>query len=131
MADLPVRIQRKRTKGFKLPPGCICCTRPGKWGNPFKAGINRDEHGRYWCVLGPGMGLRGLVCDDEADAVATALDLFRGWLIQPERRERFRAGLADAKFLGCWCPVPKSGEPDRCHVAVIIETLWGAEVRDG
>ena len=31
----PLRIQRKRTKGFRLPSGAICVTRPGKWGNPF------------------------------------------------------------------------------------------------
>ena len=31
----PKRIQRKRTKGWRLPEGAICVTRPGKWGNPF------------------------------------------------------------------------------------------------
>jgi hypothetical protein len=31
----PQRIQRKRTRGFKLPPNTVCVTRPGKWGNPF------------------------------------------------------------------------------------------------
>ena len=30
------RIQRKRTKGFKLPEGTICITRGTKWGNPMK-----------------------------------------------------------------------------------------------
>jgi hypothetical protein len=118
----PARIQRKRTKGWKAPEGTIMCTRPGPWGNPFKPGINRDEHGRYWCVLGPGMGLRGLVCDDEPDAVATALDLFRGWLAKPERLMRFRSGFANAKFLACWCPV----ESPNCHVEIILETLRGA-----
>ena len=35
----PVRLQRKRTKGFKLesPNGLpvVCVNRPTKWGNPF------------------------------------------------------------------------------------------------
>lgn len=31
----PIRVQRKRTKGFRLPPNTISVTRPGKWGNPF------------------------------------------------------------------------------------------------
>lgn len=31
----PKRIQRKRTKGWRLPHGATCVTRPGKWGNPF------------------------------------------------------------------------------------------------
>ena len=32
---MPKRIQRKRTKGWRLPEGAICVTHPGKWGNPF------------------------------------------------------------------------------------------------
>lgn len=32
----PKRIQRKRTKGWKMPPNTIIITRPGKWGNPLK-----------------------------------------------------------------------------------------------
>lgn len=35
MADMPKRIQRKRTKGWRLPENTVCVTRPGKWGNPF------------------------------------------------------------------------------------------------
>ena len=34
--ELPVRVQRKRTKGFKLPENTVCVTRGTKWGNPFK-----------------------------------------------------------------------------------------------
>ena len=32
----PIRIQRKRTKGWRMPPNTVSVTRPGKWGNPFK-----------------------------------------------------------------------------------------------
>lgn len=32
---MPERIQRKRTKGFKLPENTVCVTRGTKWGNPF------------------------------------------------------------------------------------------------
>ena len=32
---MPKRIQRKRTKGWRLPAGAKCVTRPGKYGNPF------------------------------------------------------------------------------------------------
>lgn len=37
---MPVRIQRKRTKGWKMPENTVSVTRPGKWGNPFKVGID-------------------------------------------------------------------------------------------
>ena len=30
------RIQRKRTKGWRLPPNTVCITRGTKWGNPLK-----------------------------------------------------------------------------------------------
>lgn len=30
------RVQRKRSKDFKLPENTVCVNRPTKWGNPFK-----------------------------------------------------------------------------------------------
>lgn len=32
----PVRIQRRRAKGWRLPANSKCVTRPGRWGNPFR-----------------------------------------------------------------------------------------------
>lgn len=34
----PVRIQRKRTKGWKMPANTVYVGRPTKYGNPFKVG---------------------------------------------------------------------------------------------
>lgn len=31
----PLRIQRKRSKGWKMPEGAVYVGRPTKWGNPF------------------------------------------------------------------------------------------------
>ncbi|WP_372897591.1 DUF4326 domain-containing protein, partial [Stieleria sp.] len=31
----PTRHQRRRTKGYRMPPGVVYVGRPGKWGNPF------------------------------------------------------------------------------------------------
>ncbi len=46
----PVRIQRKRTKGFRLRDACpndlpvVCVTRGTKWGNPFvKQAVEGNE----------------------------------------------------------------------------------------
>ncbi|MCP1384851.1 DUF4326 domain-containing protein [Runella salmonicolor] len=30
------RIQRKRTKGYRIPENAVSITRPGQWGNPVK-----------------------------------------------------------------------------------------------
>ena len=35
---MPERIQRKRTKGWKMPPNTVSVTRPGRYGNPFRVG---------------------------------------------------------------------------------------------
>ena len=43
----PIRVQRKRTKGWRMPPDTIYVGRGSKWGNPFKVGdLDADE-----CVL--------------------------------------------------------------------------------
>ena len=34
----PKRIQRQRTKGWRMPPNTIYCGRPSKWGNPYSFG---------------------------------------------------------------------------------------------
>lgn len=31
-----LRIQRKRTKGWRMPEGAVYCGRPSKWGNPYR-----------------------------------------------------------------------------------------------
>ena len=33
---MPKRVQRKRTKGWKMPKNCKYVGRPTKWGNPMK-----------------------------------------------------------------------------------------------
>jgi len=35
---MPVRIQRRRVKGWRMPENTVSVTRPGRWGNPFVAG---------------------------------------------------------------------------------------------
>lgn len=34
----PVRVQRRRVKGWKKPDGVVNVSRPSKWGNPFVVG---------------------------------------------------------------------------------------------
>lgn len=53
------RIQRRRTKGFRLPPNTVCVDRSTKLGNPFDW---RD----------------GLKIGNEAWAKGAAVDLLRG-----------------------------------------------------
>src|SRR5690554_3110442 len=48
---MPKRIQRKRTKGWRMPPGTLCANRPGFWGNPF-VGPDAVEVYRRWLTIG-------------------------------------------------------------------------------
>jgi hypothetical protein len=46
---MPIRIQRKRTKGWKMPENTIDCTRPGPWGNPFATSKNGySKENDFW-----------------------------------------------------------------------------------
>lgn len=43
----PKRIQRKRTKGWTMPPNTVYVGRPTIFGNPF---VVDDEHDAAWAV---------------------------------------------------------------------------------
>lgn len=103
----PVRIQRKRTKGWRMPPNTVCVTRPSKWGNPF---VLLSEEG--WPLIeGPGV-CEGVPDDDWDVARQRVVDLFR---------ERCVDKLPDLKSLrgknlACWCQIDQP-----CHADVLLE----------
>lgn len=43
---MPVRIQRRRVKGWRMPRGAVYVGRPSKWGNPYRIGMWRDFDAR-------------------------------------------------------------------------------------
>ena len=98
---MPVRIQRKRTKGYDMqkvsPNGLpvVYVGRPSDYGNPYK----------------PGCSVRGetLYLTDEC-IIQFELDLLE---LGKALREEYLAPLR-GKNLSCWC---KIGEP--CHADVL------------
>lgn len=45
----PKRIQRKRTKGWRMPENTVYVGRGSKWGNPCKVVVEQDrEHAVAW-----------------------------------------------------------------------------------
>jgi hypothetical protein len=115
MTDQPKRIQRKRTKGWKMPENTVYVGRPTFWGNP-------------WTV--ESAILSGLFQPCACPKVV--VDCYRGWLsdhgtqtdlfpiykkLEKQRAEILRR-LPElrGKDLACWC---KPGEP--CHADVLIE----------
>lgn len=90
----PKRIQRKRTKGWKMPPNTVYVGRPTKWGNPFKQ---------------EGVWSRQEVVDQYR---ALLLELWAGKTHGPDAI-RYQLG---GKNLACFCPLDKP-----CHADVLLE----------
>ncbi len=96
---MPIRIQRKRTNGWKMPPNTIYVGRPTKWGNPHKP---EDWHGsvheavkQYWYMMLP------------------------QYFATPEKFEELRG-----KDLACWCPIlDEYGNRFPCHADRLLTLL--------
>ena len=94
----PVRIQRKRTKGFRLqdssPNGLpvVYVGRPTKWGNPFRVGVD---------------GTRKEV-----------VEKYREWLKKKLEEDPTFLEPLKGKNLACWCPLDKP-----CHADILLEFL--------
>jgi hypothetical protein len=89
----PQRIQRKRTKGWRMPEGAVYVGRGSQWGNPYTVAE---------------MGSR-------RSAVAAYV---RSWLADPIRLVKASHVISElkGKDLACWCP---DGEP--CHADVLLD----------
>ncbi len=93
----PVRIQRKRSKGWKMPENTVCVSRGTKWGNPFKADWPEGGKDRAWAV-----------------------SAFRGYY---HDNAEFRAVVVrelSGKNLACWCRLDQP-----CHADVLLEWANG------
>lgn len=88
----PVRIQRQRTKGWRMPPNTVYVGRGSVWGNPCKAPTS-DAVGRAYAVV----GFRQY-CPPASPLADAARRILRG------------------KNLACWCPLDQL-----CHADVLLE----------
>lgn len=118
---MPKRIQRKRVKGWRMPPNTVYVGRPTKWGNPFEAGIDgtRDE-----CV---DLYRRGIIAARAAwfggpESIFSPENklLYEAWeSAAPHLQATFIEGSLDelvGKNLACWCPLDQP-----CHADVLLE----------
>lgn len=96
---MPVRVQRKRTKGWKMPPNTVYVGRPTIWGNPFPV-----QDG----LLGPSISLM-----NRQDVVDEYRKYLPG-LLAAQPRELIES--IRGKNLACWCPLDQP-----CHADVLLE----------
>lgn len=107
MAEKPVRIQRKRIKGWRMPKGAVYVGRPSWFGNPY---VHNDPAvavqafreflaGDFRFV--PGLGLaNGYSAQGKAESFAMLA----------------RARELRGKNLACWCHLDQP-----CHADVLLE----------
>ena len=108
---MPERIQRKRTKGWRMPEGTVYVGRPTKWGNPFSVNVFDGRTGGF--IKRPRHEVvtifRNLIiardgCDYSSDVLPKGI-----------RTEDIRRELR-GKDLACWCPLDQP-----CHADVLLE----------
>jgi uncharacterized protein DUF4326 len=89
----PIRIQRKRSKGWRMPPNTIYVGRPTKWGNPY-------------------------VNESPAKLKALFAAMWEARVKYFPKHNRHMQGLEQlrGKNLACWCPLDQP-----CHADVLLE----------
>ncbi|NVC23383.1 DUF4326 domain-containing protein [Kocuria salina] len=111
----PKRIQRRRTKGWRMPENTVYVGRGSKWGNPHK--VVRDG-GFMWVEPG---GSR-VVCSTDREGNLRerrqeAADLYRPIAL---RADDVQLAELRGKNLACWCPLDQP-----CHADVLLEIANG------
>jgi hypothetical protein len=100
----PLRIQRRRVKGWRLPPNAVCVTRPhSAFQNRYRIGTRSNWLGR-----------------DVASA-QEAVDCFAQIIMAPAHIRAYAREMLCGKNLACWCRLcprhdARGGKPldERC-----------------
>jgi len=126
----PKRIQRRRTKGWRMPEDAVYVGRPSRWSNP--AVVERDPSGGYAVVIslavvnGVSAKLRFAWTTSKAAAVEEAVYWFSAGLDRSIREGAIdvavlRSALGD-RDLACWCALEDAeGNRVPCHADVLLE----------
>ena len=108
----PKRIQRKRSKGWKMPEGAVYVGRPTRWGNPFVVG----KHGQagecveqYRRLVNQFPSVAALYEWRDAGGDGTS------WVMIAGRVEWFWDEIR-GRDLACWCPLDRP-----CHADILLE----------
>lgn len=120
VAIVPERIQRKRTKGWRMPAGAVYVGRGSGWGNPYRVILVRAS-GPFDVVRGDGVFLAQSTGIETARTIAVERyrhALEQCWKGYPAP-SKIRAELA-GRDLACWCPLDQP-----CHADVLLELANG------
>jgi hypothetical protein len=111
----PVRIQRKRTKGWRMPPNTVYVGRGTMWGNPFKSDDNAKAVDYFKRFLEN--GTQSFQCGQETGVYLAFIPTWHYSLDLLEALPQLRG-----KNLACFCPLDKP-----CHADILLELLNQSE----
>jgi hypothetical protein len=110
----PKRIQRKRTKGWKMPPNTVSVTRPGEWGNPFRiGGYFRVNAGAFAWLEARADVAKNDPAFTKIETPEQAVEFFKRYA---SSRKPGHFKPLHGKDLACWCPLDQP-----CHADVLLE----------
>ena len=116
------RIQRQRTKGWRMPEGAVYVGRPSLWGNPFgDFDLPLDVSLTLYRNLARGIwSPKPLLALDISDEVGA--EVYRAHCEWSHRMgdhplSMIRTRLA-GKDLACWCPLDQP-----CHADILLELV--------
>lgn len=111
-ATQPKRIQRRRTKGWRMPENAVYVGRPTWFGNPFKVGVHGKAGecvAKYRDLLNRFPSVEALKEWQDAGGNSTQ------WVVLAGRVEWCWDRIV-GKDLVCWCPLNRE-----CHADVLLE----------
>lgn len=104
----PERIQRRRSKGWKMPANTVCVTRGTKWGNPYSLKFYTFAHANGTPAPWNEEAAREMALRDYEHWLEVCLP---GQAIKDAARAELRG-----KNLACWCALDAP-----CHADVLLE----------
>lgn len=114
----PIRIQRKRTKGWKMPENTLSVTRPGKYGNIFKVG-EILSYTRRITKVNKDSSISGRLYTGKLKVKNKkhSLQLYRDYAESKfDNGEWDKEEILKYDYIACWCALDKP-----CHVDILLE----------
>lgn len=115
----PTYIQRKRTKGFKMPPNTIYVGRPTKWGNPYclvPSIISKNKTRVDIIQKFKTTHINIAFALPKAEATHRAINLYELYILRTIKHGNLNLSELKGKNLACFCP---PGQP--CHAHILLK----------
>lgn len=125
---IPKRIQRKRTKGWRMPEAAVYVGRPSRWGNPYTVGetymwLGATELGYPIATYREPRTYDFQIRVERLTDPAVAVEWFRAWYGSTmAARPYYGTTALRGHDLACWCPLEDAnGNRVPCHADVLLD----------